>query len=136
MDNYIYWFSIAVVLLMVEMVSGTFYMLMLSLAFGAGGIAAYAGLNNQYQLGLAALVGIAGIVILRRIKSKPQDIQDLDIGQSVTVVTWHDDGTARVRYRGTEWDAELESVGISRDQPFYIKATRGSTLILTHSKSQ
>jgi len=133
MDNYIYWFSIAVVLLMVEMVSGTFYMLMLSLAFGAGGIAAYAGLNNQYQLGLAALVGIAGIVILRRIKSKPQDIQDLDIGQSVTVVTWHDDGTARVRYRGTEWDAELETEDTPREGKFYIKSIQGSKLILNHN---
>ena len=58
MEYYVYWFSLAVVLLMVEMATGTFYMLMLSLASGAGGISALAGLNMPLQMMLAALVGV------------------------------------------------------------------------------
>ena len=45
--------------------------------------------------------------------------------------TWNADGTARVNYRGSTWDAELESPGVPRAATLYIVATRGSLLILS-----
>ena len=131
MEHYVYWFSIAAVLLMVEMATGTFYMLILSLAFGAGGVAAVAGLNMPVQMLLGALVGIVGIFFLRRVKTPAQITQSLDIGQTIYVVAWHEDGTARVRYRGTEWDAELETPNLPHKDTLYIKEIHGSKLILT-----
>jgi len=62
--------------------------------------------------------------------------QSLDIGQSVRVISWREDGVARVHYRGTEWDAELESSNTPRDGVLYIKAIQGSKLILTPYKPQ
>ena len=132
MENYVYWFSIAVVLLMVEMATGTFYMLILSLAFGAGGVAALAGSNMPLQMLLGALFGVVGIFVLRRTKTTTQVAQSLDIGQAVNVVAWHEDGTARVRYRGAEWDAELQSADLPHEGTLYIKEIRGSKLILAH----
>jgi len=132
MEHYVYWLSIAAGLLIVEMATGTFYMLMLSLAFGAGGAAAFAGLNMPLQMLLGALVGVVGIFVLRRVKTSTQDVQSLDIGQTVNVVAWHEDGTARVRYRGADWDAKLESSDLPRTGTLYIKEIQGSKLILTH----
>ena len=57
-----------------------------------------------------------------------------NIGQSVRVISWLEDGIARVHYRGTEWDAELESSSVPRDGVLYIKAIQGSKLILTRYK--
>lgn len=139
MAPYVYWFLLALVLLALEMATGTFYMLVISIALGVGGVAALLGLSLPLQLTFSAVTGIVGTVILRRAKfGRPETAssQGLDIGQPVQPLTWHDDGSLRVFYRGAEWDAELESVDVPRDQGLYIKAMRGSTLILTHHKSQ
>lgn len=139
MASYINWFLLALVLLAMEMASGTFYMLVLSLALAVGGVAALLGLGEPLQLTLSALAGIAGIVILRRWKAaRPAETasSNLDIGQPVQVVTWHEDGTARVHYRGAEWDAELETADMPRDGALYIKAMHSSRLVLTHRKPQ
>ena len=137
MAIYTYWFLLALVLLALEMATGTFYLLMLSVAMTVGGLAAWLSANVAWQLTLCALAVVAGTLILRRWKSaqhdKPTDTS-LDVGQQVQVLSWHENGTARVLYRGAEWDAEPESAGMPRDGSFYIKAMRGSSLILTHRK--
>lgn len=137
MAMYIYWFLLAVALLGVEMVTGTFYLLMISIAMAIGGFAALSGLGFPAQLSLAALAGVAGIVFLRRKKSvlaSDADNQNLDAGQAVKILSWRDDGTARVFYRGADWDAELDVPDSPREGVFYIKSMRGSVIILAHRK--
>jgi membrane protein implicated in regulation of membrane protease activity len=138
MTSYIYWFTLALLLLMVEMATATFYMLVLSIALAVGGLAALSGLGEPMQLVFSAIAGIVGIFILRRAKAARPAVasQNFDIGQPVQVKLWHEDGSARVHYRGTEWDAELEVVDAAHEGTMYIKAMRGSILILTHSKPQ
>lgn len=138
MAAYIYWFLLALGLLIAEMVTGTFYMLVLSVALAIGGTAALLGLGMPLQLTLSAATGITGIFLIRRAKSaRPAEAssQNLDIGQPVQVIAWHEDGTARVHYRGAEWDAEPESADTPRVATLYIKSMHGSTLILTQHKS-
>jgi membrane protein implicated in regulation of membrane protease activity len=60
----------------------------------------------------------------------------LDIGQPVRVIKWNSNGSARVTYRGAEWDAEAESADTPHEGALYIAAVRGSALVLTHRKSQ
>lgn len=137
MEPYVYWFLLAFGLLALEMATGTFYMLIVSIAFGLAGIAALLGLNLPLQIMLSAVASIIGTVILRRMKGMHTGkmiSQSLDIGQSVRVVSWLEDGVARVHYRGTEWDAELESLSVPHDGVLYIKAIQGSKLILTPYK--
>lgn len=137
MAIYIYWFLLALVLLGVEMATGTFYLLVLSMAMAVGGGAALLGLGFPLQLALTALAGVAGILLLRHWKGgrdRDAGTQNLDAGQSVRVLNWREDGTVRVFYRGTEWDAELDSADAARDGTLYIKAVRGSVLILTSRK--
>jgi membrane protein implicated in regulation of membrane protease activity len=139
MAPYIYWFLLALGLVMLELVTGTFYMLVLALALGIGGFAALFGLSEAMQYTLSAIAGVIGILILqylRRGKAQPAPAQDLDIGQAVQGVSWNKDGSARVMYRGAEWNAEPESADLPHDGPLYIKALRGSTLVLTNRKPE
>jgi len=139
MEIYIYWFLLALVLLGLEMVTGTFYLLVLAIALAVGGLTALFTTGIVWQLVLSALTGVAGIIILRRWKSAQASeapSASLDVGQPVKVLKWNDDGTARVNYRGAEWDAELESADIPRDATLYIAAVRGSGLVLTRRKQQ
>ena len=139
MAIYIYWFLLALVLLGLEMATGTFYLLVVSIAMGVGGLAALLGASLAWQLMLCALTVIAGTIILRRWKSA-QTSEDtsasLDIGQPVQVLKWHENGLARVFYRGAEWDAEIESADMPRDGTLYIAAVHGSSLVLTDRKPQ
>ena len=138
MALYVYWFLLALVLAGLEMATGTFYLLVMAVAMGVGGAAALFGMGLPLQLVLAALAGVVGIVLLRRWKgggSPEATSQSLDTGQPVKVLAWHADGTARVFYRGAEWDAELEVNDSGRDGVFQIKEIRGSVLVLTHRKS-
>jgi len=139
MAIYVYWFVLALVLLGLEMMTGTFYLLVVSVAMTVGGLAALLGLGIPWQLTLCAVAVIAGTFILRRWK-KPRGgaglDSGLDVGQPVRVLTWNENGSARVVYRGAEWNAEPESADMPRDGALYIKAVRGSSLVLTHLKMQ
>ena len=139
MANYVYWYLLGLVLLGLEMATGTFYLLVVAIGMAAGGTAALFGVNPTWQLTLCALTIVAGTIILRRWK-KPRDrngsTAHLDIGQPVRVLAWRDDGSARVSYRGAEWNAEPESAGMSREGALYIKSVRGANLVLTDQKPQ
>ena len=137
MALYVYWFLLALVLIGLEMATGTFYLLVVAIAMGLGGTAALLGMGIAAQLAVAALAGVVGTVLLRRWKggsSKDAASESLDTGQAVKVLIWREDGTARVFYRGTEWDAELEAADSGREGTFYIRAMRGSILVLAHRK--
>jgi len=137
MALYVYWFLLALVLVGLEMATGTFYLLILSIATAVGGVAALLGLGMPVQLALVALAGVVGIVLLRRWKGgriSNAESQNLDVGLPVKVLAWHDDGTARVFFRGAEWDAELDIPSSGRDGTFFVKAMRGSIIIMTSHK--
>jgi membrane protein implicated in regulation of membrane protease activity len=138
MALYVYWFLLALVLIGLEMATGTFYLLVVAIAMAIGGAAALLGTGLAAQLAVAALAGVIGIVLLRRWRAGSRTdaaSESLDTGQPVKVLTWHDDGTARVFYRGAEWDAELDVNDSGRDGVFQIKEIRGSVLVLSHRKS-
>ena len=138
MTIYVYWFLLALILVGLEMATGTFYLLIVGIAMAIGGAADLLGLVFAAQLALAALAGITGIILLLRWKSahvSEATSQSLDIGQPVKVLTWYDDEAARVFYRGAEWDAKLETKESGHEGIFYIKDIRGSVLVLTNRKT-
>lgn len=139
MENYVYWFLLALVLVGLELATSTFYLLVIAIALAVGGAAAALELGLVWQFVFSAVTGVAGTVLLRRWK-KSQAVQKpevgLDIGLPVKVLQWNDDGSARVFYRGAEWNAELESPDTPREGTLYIKAVHGSALVLTHNKPQ
>lgn len=137
MEIYVYWFLLALLLVGLEIATGTFYLLVIAVALAVGGAAAALGVSLEGQLVFSAVTGVAGIVMLRRWK-RNQSINSpevgLDIGLPVKVIKWNDNGTVRVFYRGAEWDAELESPDTPHEGMLYIKSVHGSGLVLTHNK--
>ncbi|MDD4928290.1 MAG: NfeD family protein [Gallionella sp.] len=139
MAIYSYWFLLALVLLGLEMATGTFYLLLVSVAMTVAGLAALLSAGIELQLVLCALTIISGTLILRRWKKargRHESFASMDVGQPVQVLAWHDDGTARVSYRGAAWDAVPEHSEMPRNGTFYIKEIRGATLVISHQKPQ
>jgi len=133
MDPSFIWLVCGIVLVIAELVTGTFYLLFLGIAaiFGAG--AAYLGTPFWVQAIVAAVAATIGVMWIQRHKRtmKEPAMRGLDIGQPVKWESWinQDDGLARVRYRDAHWDAKI--AGEVRGEPgevLYITAVDGATL--------
>lgn len=145
MTDWMAWFGLAGILVILEMFTGTFYLLMIGLGMAAGGIAALAGMSSASQLVVAAMVGVISTAGLRRSKwggaAKRNAARDpnvnLDIGQKVMIDAWNgsegETRTARVMYRGAQWDVELEIGGVARAGIYVIREIRGSRLIVANT---
>ncbi|HEX8885835.1 MAG TPA: NfeD family protein [Noviherbaspirillum sp.] len=136
MTAWMVWLALAGMLVILEMFSGTFYLLMIALGMVAGALAAWLGLSAEIQILLAALVGAAAALALRRRRPRKSDAArdpniNLDIGQSLHVSHWHE-GTARAMYRGALWDVELAHGAHARTGQFVIREVRGSRLIVSN----
>src|SRR6185295_3262709 len=132
MAAYWIWWALAVILVGIELMTGTFYLLAVGVAFAVGGLAAMLGAALPVQLIIGGVLSVAGTMAAHRWRRQrvPPPTPSLDLGQSVRVLEWKDDGSARVNYRGTQWDAELAAPGVPRAETMYIVGTRGSTLLI------
>src|SRR5262245_45108951 len=128
------WWIAAAVLVGAELVTGTFYLLAIGVATALGGVAAWLGAPMPMQFLVAGAFGVVLTVLAHqwRLRRAPATAQvALDVGQAVQVQSWNSDGTARVAYRGTQWDAELATSDTPRAATLYIVGTRGSVLVLS-----
>ena len=107
------WWVLTGCLVAVEMLTGTFYLLMLAIGLACAGLAALLGAPTAAQIVVAALVGGACVVAwhlyrLRTPGEAPAQANanvNLDIGEHVHVPHWNADGSADVHYRGARWTA-------------------------------
>ncbi len=132
-----FWFGVAALFLLLEMITGTFYLLLVALGLAASGTAAYAGLSLVWQIISGLVVSLAGLIVVhshRRSKgdmatqSNPDVVQD--VGQNVIVDEWDKNGQARVFYRGANWSARIDVDQPTQPGEHYIQAVQGLTLIL------
>jgi membrane protein implicated in regulation of membrane protease activity len=134
MAGYWMWWIAAAVLVAAELLTGTFYLLVIGIAVACGGIAAWLDWGIPYQWLTATMLGVVGTVLLnrwKRMQGSGTKQRGLDVGQMVRVETWGPNHTARVNYRGTTWDAELAAPDTPQAETMYIEAMRGSVLILS-----
>ncbi|CAB3776850.1 NfeD family protein [Paraburkholderia caffeinilytica] len=137
----LFWWVGAGVLVVLELISGTFYLLMIALGCVAAAIAHLAGASADLQFAVAAGVALAAVLLLRRSRfgrrtrkeaSKNPDV-NLDIGQTLSVPAWHE-RRARVNYRGAAWDVELAAGEPEDAQLYEIAEMRGSCLVVVASR--
>jgi membrane protein implicated in regulation of membrane protease activity len=134
MATYWMWWVVAAGLIAAELLTGTFYLLVIGIAVACGGVAAWLGWDLPYQGLTASILAVSGVLILERWKrgrGRSPVPPALDIGQMVKVQSWGPERTARVSYRGSTWDAELATADTPKAECMYITATRGSVLILS-----
>jgi len=105
------WWLLAGTAIGIELVTGTLYLLMLSIGLAAAAVAAHLGAGTVVQLVVAAVVGSGTVLGWRSYRmaqpnsapaSANRDV-NLDIGETVQVDAWNPDGTATVKYRGAQW---------------------------------
>ena len=107
------WWLLAGAAVAVELLTGTFYLLMLAIGMAAGALAAHAGATLTVQMLVAAAVGGGAVMVwhLRRGQRHAEPPAqsnvnvNLDIGETVQITAWNPDGTADVHYRGARWTA-------------------------------
>ncbi len=131
------WWIVAALLIGAELVTGTFYLLAIGVAVALGGVAAWLGAGEPIQFTVAGVLGVVLTIFAHRwrlARATPPLQPSLDVGQSVHVTTWNADGSARVAYRGSDWNAELAAPDVPRGETMYIVATRGSVLVLSDRK--
>ena len=127
------WWILAGGLIAAELLTGTFYLLALAVAFAVGGVAAWLGVSGAVQLAIAAVVAIAGTLAAHRwrgTRGAATAQVPFDVGQVVEVQAWNPDGSARVAYRGSLWTAQLATPDTPRQQTMVIVGVRGSTLVI------
>ncbi len=131
-----WWWLAAGGLVAAELVTGTFYLLMLALGAAAGALAAHAGLGGTGQVVTAALVGGGATAAwhfkrARSPRSAPPETNrdvNIDIGRSVRVEAWNTDGSARVAYRGTMWSVRHAGPGAPAPGEHVIVSVNGNEL--------
>jgi membrane protein implicated in regulation of membrane protease activity len=140
MADWMGWLATAGVLVILEMFTGTFYLLMIAIGLAVGGLVALGGAGLPAQAIVAGLVGVLATGLLHRSRfgrparhdaTRDRNV-NMDIGQRVTVPAW-DNGRARVMYRGALWDVELGQGATAQAGDFRIVEVQGSRLVVSNS---
>lgn len=133
-----WWWITSGLLIVLELATGTFYLLMLTLGTIAGALAAHAGASAPVQLVVGAVVGGAAVVacyLVRRRRpgdpsARAERSVNLDVGETVHINHWNADGTASIRYRGTQWTAIHRDGVAPRTGPHRVAELVGSRLLV------
>ncbi len=133
MDHSLAWAIVGLVLVIAELLTGTFYLLMLGVAAFGSAAAAWLGWGFEVQIVVAAVVSSVGCyaVHLYREKNRSNQMAPLDAGMPASFEAWIDAGArlARVRYRGAPWEARVEGAeSLEPGATLWVLAADGNTL--------
>ena len=142
MEMWVLWIIVGLVLVIAELVTGTFYLLVLGAGAFAAAVTSWAGGNALIQAFVGGAVAIGGAWFVHHWHEAHRKADEgranfLDRGQPVVLEQWANEaaGLARVKYRGTTWDARVANAVI-RPVPgstLYIDAQEGQTLVVTEA---
>lgn len=139
MENYVLWLIIGFALLVAELLTGTFYLLMFGVAAFGGAAAAWLGQGFPAQIIATAVVAATGswLVYSYRLRNARQQMKSVDYSQPVIFEKWVDqqERIARVRYRDASWEAQVEA-GVTAEPgaTLYIVSASGSMLNVVKSR--
>ncbi len=138
-DHPFVWLIAGFLLVIVELLTGTFYLLVLGIACFAGAALAFAGGGFEWQALVAAVVALAGLLFVQRYRRtmEPKRMQGLDYAQPARFDSWvsREGGRARVKYRGTLWDAQIIGEISGEDgEILYVKSVDGNSLNVTKTR--
>lgn len=139
MDISLAWLIAGIALIVTELATGTFYLLVLGIAALVGAGVGYAGGAHLWQAVAAAVVAVAGVVWVQqyRKRSAASPMRGLDVGQPAAFESWvnRSAGHARVKYRDALWDAQVS--GDASGEPgeiLYVVSVDGNTLKVSKTR--
>jgi membrane protein implicated in regulation of membrane protease activity len=136
MATYLLWAIAGFVLIIAELLTGTFYLLVFGVAALVGALVAWLGGAFWLQAIFTAAAAFVGIYLVHTWWQKhPKDAKSdnsLEVGQTVVLENWVNEttGMARVKYRGSTWDAKVEG-SAKPDDVLTIKATEQGVLLVS-----
>lgn len=139
MDLWLIWVVAGFVLVIAELLTGTFYLLVIGAGAFAGALAAWMGSHAVAQAVVAGAVALAGTWLVHlwhrgQPKAAPGEANFLDRGQPVVLESWSNEAArvARVKYRGTTWDARVVAppAPIAPGSTLYIEGQEGGMLLV------
>jgi membrane protein implicated in regulation of membrane protease activity len=134
MFPYHYWWIAALLVLVMELLTGTVFLLIVCGAFLVAGLASWLGSGEIMATIIGAISGSIGVIVLRRYQRDRTLAQPLsaDLNQGQLVVLLSRNGNVgRVRYRGTEWDAILLDSKLSAGDVGYIAGHENNYLLIS-----
>ena len=136
MDEDVLWSILGLTLVIIELLSGTFYLLVLGIAAFGAALAAWLGQGFPVQAVVAAVIAALGCygVHLVHAKSTTRRMTPVDAGQPASFENWVDQGArlARVSYRGASWDALVDGdAAVEAGALLYVVTADGNTLKVT-----
>lgn len=139
MQEDLIWAILGLALVIVELMSGTFYLLVLGIAAFGAALAAWLGQPFPAQAVVAAVIAALGCygVHVWHAKNSTRQMPQVDAGQPASFENWVDESArrARVRYRGASWDALVEGdASVNSGAPLYVVSTRGNTLTVANRR--
>jgi len=139
METWLIWVVVRFALVIAELVTGTFYLLVIGVGFFAAAACAWMDANFIVQALVGTAVAVAGAWLVHH-WHEGQRQRDagrsnlLDRGQPVVLEGWTNEpaGIARVRYRGASWDARVpaDAPRPEAGSTLYIEGQEGSMLIV------
>ncbi len=139
MEHDLIWAILGLALVIVELMTGTFYLLVLGIAAFGAGLAAWLGQSFPVQAIVAAVIagfGCYGVHVYHT-KNSTRQMPQVDAGQPASFENWVDEGArlARVRYRGASWDALVDGEApVGAGAMLYVISTHGNTLKVAHRR--
>lgn len=137
-NDFFVWCSISGFIVFLELMTGTFFLLMLSIGTIAGAVAALLGTTIAIQLVTAALTStclVLGWYFYRKKHQKTDELSNrrnvhLDVGETIQIAAWQDDGTTYVQYRGAQWHAKADAGQLLQPGTWRISDIQGNQLIV------
>lgn len=132
------WWLLAGAAVAVELLTGTFYLLMLATGLGGAAIAAHLGAGMTVQLLTAAVVGGGAVVAWHFLRDKrPGEPKasanpdvNMDVGETVHVDRWDTEGMSSVKYRGANWTVVPAPGTIPVSGPHRVREVIGNRLVV------
>lgn len=135
------WWVLAGMMVAIELLTGTFYLIMVAIGFVAAALAAHAGAAPTLQLVVAAVFGGGSVIVWHYYKrgtppeppANANDNVNMDVGQHIQVDDWGPDLSSSVKYRGAMWTVALHTGEVATPGRHRIVEVVGSRLIVTKS---
>ena len=136
MEEDLAWAIVGLTLVIVELLTGTFYLLVLGVAAFGAALAAWLGQEFPVQAIVGTVIAAVGCygVHLYRAKNTTRQMAHVDAGRPASFEQWLDPGArlARVRYRGASWEAQVDGdAAVDAGSMLYVVTANGNTLQVT-----
>ena len=132
------WWVLAGVTVAMELLTGTFYLLMIAIGLIAAAVSVYFGASPTVQLVLAAVVSGGSVLAWRSYKLKVPAVLpagsnpdvNLDVGETVHIEAWDSEGNGSAKYRGASWNVSLAPGSQAASGLYQIVEVVGSRLVV------